>query len=320
MERERIINWLKAGEDDVALDMRNDLQAHLNVHHIGTCTWLYSDPTFKAWDNTTNNATVWYHAGPGSGKTVLASALTKYLQARGSKVIYFFHSFNDSIRDKSLHAIRCLVLQLLLQCDIIPEKVHRLYEADSSNRTFGLQNPETFLMLFQALLDCSSRTHVILDGLDECSDGEKMKDYLTRLINSKTCGLVKWFLTSRHEHDIRSLAQNVGASDIVPSVTVVNADIRKYMEHRTNSEGHAKVCVERWTEASEGNFLWITLMHEILRGGFSTCDEDLEIEFRKFPKGLRGCYLRGLQQIMSKSDTQQELARYFISPVYARSC
>ena len=285
--------------------MRLEMDTHMRLHHLGTCEWIYQNSTFKAWDNATTSAATWYHAGPGAGKTILASSLTRHLQDRGSKVIYFFYSFNDPTRSQSLHAIRCLTLQLLDQCDVIPEKICRLYE---SNRMFGLRSLETIVAVFQALLDCSSRTHVVLDGLDECSDRPVMTNLFTKLISLNTCGLVKWFFTSRHERDIRLLAQETGASDIVPSITTINGDIKKYLEHSMTKNGHADSCANIWAKASEGNFLWITLMHATLTGG-STCEEDLEAELRKFPKGLTGCYLRGLQQLSLRLDTHQELAR-----------
>ena len=307
--RRRIIEWLKGKEVDATLDTRIELQAHLKHHHLGTCAWLYDDMTFKAWDNATRNASIWYHASAGTGKTILASALIRHLQNRGSKTIYFFYSFNDSARSKWFHAIQCLVLQLAAQCNVIPERVNRLFEADSSNMIFRLGSVETAVKVFQAFLDCSSRTHVILDGLDECSDHVVMKDYLTQLIPSKTCGLVKWFFTSRHQHNIRLLAQEVGASDIAPSILTINGDIKRFLEQRVKKADQPSTCIDCWTEESEGNFLWITLMHDTLTGDSVTCNEELRAELKKFPKGLTGCYLRGLRQLSSRPDSHQDLAR-----------
>ena len=258
------------------------------------------------------NASLWYHASAGAGKTILASALTRYLQDRGSKVIFFFHSFHDPARNKLLHVIRCLILQLAGQSDVIPESVNRLFEADSYNSMFELSNVETAVKVFQAFLDCSSRTHIILDGLDECTDHVVMEKYLVvlkRLILSKTCGLVKWFFTSRHQHNIRLLAQEVGASDVTPSISTINGDIRRFLDQRASKTDQPSLCLDCWTEASQGNFLWVALMNDTLTGSSVTCNEDIKAELEKFPKGLTGCYLRGLRDLSSRSESHQDLAR-----------
>ena len=289
--------------------MRIVLQTHLEHHHPGTCAWLYNDSTFRKWDNETTDAAIWYHASAGTGKTILTSALIRHLQNRGSKTIYFFFAFNDPARSKALHAIRCLLLQLVAQCEAIPERVNRLFEADSSNPIFGLGSIQTAVRVLQAFLDCSSRIHIIIDGLDECSDAMVMNKHLAHVMLSKPCGLVKWFFTSRHQHNIRLLAQEVGATDISPSISVVNDDIKRFLEQRSNKAEELNICINSLIDASEGNFLWITLMHDTLTGDTATCNEDLRAELKKFPRGLTGCYLRGLRQLSSRNESQQDLAR-----------
>ena len=306
--RRLIVDWLKAGEDDAKLDMRMDLRTNLDLQQVGTCTWLYDNPTFKAWHNATSNAAVWYHAGPGAGKTILSSVLTKYLQDQGLKTAYFFYSFNDPSRRKAITAIRSLALQLLTQSDTIPDSVLRLYETEVANRTFTLRDHHTIALVLQALLKQSSRIHVILDGLDECYDRSLMRDIFVQLMSAETYGLVKWFFTSRNEPDLRSMTRQVGASEIVPSPKVIMGDIKKYLQDHMAGD-HSIVCIDQWTTASEGNFLWIHLMLRILTGMDLTCDEDIEEELEKFPKGLTGCYLRSLQQLSLRSKQHQELAR-----------
>jgi hypothetical protein len=281
----------------------------MELHHPGTCTWIQEDPTFKDWYVTKLNTALWYHAGPGSGKTVLSSVLIKHLQEQHLNTIYFFFSFDDPRRRKLINALRSLSLQLLTQSGAIPDQVIKLYETDLLHNVSTLQDHHTAVLVLQAFLKQSSRVHIILDGLDECHDSSKMAGAFVNLISTATYGISKWFFTSRDEQEIRSIAQQVGATEIVPSVTAVISDIRKYAEDHTAGGKLPRGCVDCWTAASQGNFLWINLILKILMGMDLTCDEDIEEELDAFPKGLSGCYIRTLKQLSIRPQKHQELAR-----------
>ncbi|KAH0563098.1 hypothetical protein GP486_002340, partial [Trichoglossum hirsutum] len=303
--RRRIAEWIKAGEDDAKLDVRMDIQKYLELHQPGTCTWLYEDSAFKHWRDVTTNTATWYVAGPGSGKTILCAALTKHLQASGLRTISFFFSFSDPSKGRVMTALRSLALQLLALSDTIPDVVLKMYESD----VLTLQTEDTAIVVLQAFLKQTSRVHIILDGLDECSDRSLMKTVFFRLMTSDTYGLVKWFYSSRDEPDLRSLTQQIGASRIAASREHVMVDIEKYISEHTTLSDDQFGCIHYWTAASEGNFLWISLMLRILIGTDLTCNEDIQQELEKFPKGLVGCYVRSLQQLSSRPESHQELAR-----------
>jgi len=308
-QRKQVVQWLKGGEDDTTLDVRIDLQKHLEFHHAHTGEWLYEDPIFVDWLDSDSNARLWYHAGPGSGKTVLASTLIGHLQARGFKVAYFFYSFSDPKRRKSITAMRSLALQILTQTLEIPDQVMNLYEADAANHVFTLSNPRTAVLVLQAFLKLPDRIHIILDGLDECHDGPLMRSTLSHFMSTHTYGIVKWFFTSRNEHEIRIMARQLQVAEIEPSPPLVIRDIKRYLEEKTTRDELPECCVEGWADASEANFLWISLMLNIMVGKDLTCEEDIAEELEKFPAGLTGCYLRSLEQLLLRSKQQQELAR-----------
>ena len=309
--RRSIVDWIRAGQDDVKLDARMHLREGLNNHHVGTCTWLYKDPTFKNWYFADINESIWYHAPPGAGKTILTSVLATYLQEQGSKIAYFSYSFNDPYRKETISAIRSLALQVLAHTDSIPDKVMKIYETEMANYSFTLRDVYTAVDVLQALLRQVSRIHVIVDGLDECSDSSLMSSKFAQLMKADTLGIVKWFLTSRdNDQRVQFLAQQVGANEMVPDSRVIMGDIRIYLQSHLLASGHVDSCVDHWTTASEGNFLWISLTLDTLMGTDLTCDEDIEEELKRFPKGLTGYYLRTLEKLSYRSNRQQELARY----------
>lgn len=307
--RKCIADWILGGEDRANLDVRPDLREKLEVHHPGTCSWLYEHPTFNHWTNATTNSTLWYNAGPGTGKTILCSALAKHLRDKGLKTIYFFFSFNDSRKRKPINAIRSLALQLLTQASTIPDKVLRLYETEMEHYAYELRDENTAILVLRFLLNQASRVHIVLDGLDECDNRPLMIRLFSQTMLTETLGLVKWFYSSRDEVDLRLFAQRVHASEIAASPKVIMDDIKRFLKESSSDDDFPEECIDHWTDASEGNFLWMSLVLDILKRNGLTCDEDIEEELGEFPKGLVGCYQRGLQRLLVKSEREKEFVR-----------
>jgi hypothetical protein len=202
---------------------------------------------------------------------------------------------------------------VLAQSERIPDKVERLYESEAANKMFSLEDHHTAAAILLALLDKSPRIHVIIDGLDECHDRNHLKSVLSRLSSTNTLGLVKWFLTSRTEPDFRDLADQVSAKEVVPEREAIMADIKNYLNtQKTHVHGRLDDddSIEHWTEASEGNFLWINLMVQTMGGEYSTSQAEIDEDLSRFPNGLTRCYLRCLKQISQRPEKHQELARY----------
>ena len=308
-KRRSIIDWIQGRVDGAPLDMRTFLRERLNLHHARTCTWLYEHPCFKNWYHADTNTKICYQADAGAGKTMLSCVITRYLKDQGLKTAYFSYSFNDPYRRNAISAIRSLALQVLMQIDIIPDKVLSLYETEMSNYAFVLQDVDTAAAVLQTLLKHTSRIHVVIDGLDECVDGAIMSKNFTKIMSANTLGIVKWFLTSRKDEYAQLLARQVNTNNMIPDSKVIMEDIKIYLQDHLLAQGHIDKCIDRWTAASEGNFQYISIRLRTLKGIGLTCEEDIEEELKRFPMGLTGCYLRTLEKLALRSKHEQELAR-----------
>jgi hypothetical protein len=309
--RKDIVDWIKAGEDDAKLDIRGDIRENMERRYDNTCEWLFEHPDMEKWLAAKKSTALWYSAPPGAGKTILASAVALHLQDKGLKTATFFYSFNDVVRRKPITALRCLALQLLKHSDPIPDKVRRLYEEDIMNHCFKLVYFQVAIEVIEALIKQIGRIHIIVDGLDECPDRQQLFNSICPLLKTKTYGIVKWFFASRREHDIRSSMRKHGVTEIEAPRDRLVSDIRRYVTNHLQEKlgSNCEKCIEHWTSESEGNFLWVTHMLRIVGGEDLTCEEEIEEELNRFPKGLTGCYIRSLAQLSKRPERHQQLAR-----------
>jgi len=329
--RDGFAKWIIGDEDASKLDYRADLELNHRTRHEGTCDWLFDHSSVASWIDANANSVLWYNAPPGSGKTVLSSAVVRYLSDRGRRVVYFRYSYDDSCRCKPLAALRAIALQLSGMAGSIPERAVAVYKQEvGHHHVYALHDAKLASEVVLEFLHKTPRVHIVIDGLDECADVPGALELLLGLARSPTRGLVKWFFTSRDEPAIRAamkpIASSTGAMEIPvprkpaaapgivelrPAPGVVMRDIMSFVDARGREMDHGRcaACVEHFTAASEENFLYSRLMFDILCGAGSTCSDEIHEELQQFPPGLSGCYMRCVDRISRRSDLERELAR-----------
>ncbi|KAF2264298.1 hypothetical protein CC78DRAFT_533359 [Lojkania enalia] len=321
-KRKEIVEWIRGCEDEDSLDVREDIEDLIEKRHKDTCNWIFRHPDMEDWLNAKDSRAIWYTAGPGAGKTVMSSAVTRHIQSvqdsegKPYKTAVFLCSFNDISRRKAITVFRSLALQLLRPKDRIPDKVHELFEDDLDNNRSRLSDDRlrTATEVVGSLLKTHARIHVIIDGLDECENKEKLLEALSRLfriLSTKTYNTIKFFFTSRDEPDIRYMMRENGVKEITASEKALMQDVRAYLAPRM----HCDKCTEHWLLKSEGNFMWMSLMLPIIMGEITTCEGEIGEKIDEFPKGLTGCYARSLSRLSRQPESSQELARKIFTMV-----
>lgn len=109
----------------------------------------------------------------------------------------------------------------------IPEDTLRFFQTKYQNA--NTPNAEDLEVQFFSLLHhFPSQAIVILDGLDECESGsrEEVFDFVARLVNTP-CTLVKVFVTSRREEDIKDAFDGCPVVEI--DSALVDGDIRVFL-------------------------------------------------------------------------------------------
>jgi Cdc6-like AAA superfamily ATPase len=118
-----------------AFDCESYRDKLLRKRHENTCNWLLTDQRYTRWLENDKHTILWIHGGPGCGKSVISSFLTKALY-RNEKirlwedymVVYFFCDDKDE-KLRTAHAMLSNVLAQLLKQE--PEVlVHFCSEAE----------------------------------------------------------------------------------------------------------------------------------------------------------------------------------------------
>jgi len=61
-KHEDIRRWIAGGRSS-RIDPASDLERHLASRHVGTCEWIFHDPTFKHWRTSSKDGVLWLNAG-----------------------------------------------------------------------------------------------------------------------------------------------------------------------------------------------------------------------------------------------------------------
>ncbi|KAK3990824.1 hypothetical protein QBC44DRAFT_368800 [Cladorrhinum sp. PSN332] len=320
--KDRIVPWIRAGQDPSKLDVRHELAGRLQVHQEGTCSWILKNSGYTQWYTSSDSSVLWYNAAPGSGKTILASTVINRLRQDGQRVIYHFCSYDDPTLRQPLNIFRSLALQLLRLAERVPDGLRKIWEEEQENFAPMMTNPSVAERVAHELLKVIPRVHVVIDGLDECLHAQGVPSGISALgiiehlatLGSQRHGICKWLLTSRREGRIETSMLSLNAIEVTPASEDLKVDITSYIEERLRAS-QSTWCRKCIAEAADGNFLYAKLRVDTLLQEGLTCEEDIHEEMTTWPKGLTGCYLRSLEGLKSRSTREQEFARHVSLPV-----
>jgi hypothetical protein len=315
---EKIARWLVGAEPGPKLLFQSDLAHSQNARSKGTCGWIFDHSDYKTWYSVNRNVVGWYHAPPGSGKTVMSASIAERIEQNGLCAYYRFQ-YDDITRKTTLNALRSIALQLRTITGKIPDQVLEIYHKEIDRHAYQLQDLETALQIVEAFILKIPRIHIVVDGLDECSDLNVALRVFTRLAQCQTLGITKWLFTSRSEAAIENAMAEMKAIAIIPPSGAIMSDISLFLDLQDDKvmteECKCSDCIQYWTAASEENFLYSRLMFDTLCGNGVTCSDEIHEELQKFPPGLTGCYVRCLDTLAQRTQLERNLARYVLLAV-----
>ncbi|KAH7073704.1 ankyrin repeat-containing domain protein [Paraphoma chrysanthemicola] len=268
----RLRHWLSAPDPSA------NFQQALKQRQAETGSWLLESKHYEAWMSSAPSF-LWLYGIPGSGKTVLSSAVLQYVKAvcqneTNSAVTYFYFDFKDSQKQYTESMLRSMVDQLAQQSANLPSRLKDLYVMHDH----GKRQPtlDSLLNLVRELAQGIHHIYIVLDALDECSQRPELLEVIS-IMAQWPSGNTHILVTSRRERDLESSLEDLGdrENSICLTSKVVDDDIRKYVRQRLADDK----TLSKWgkdtvlkaeietalMQGSQGMFRWAVCQLDLLR-------------------------------------------------------
>ncbi|KAF5690614.1 ankyrin repeat [Fusarium denticulatum] len=297
--REKMLNWL------CTVDTSVQYRAGREKYSSGTCNWLVKESNdFKTWEQDPKSF-LWLNGKAGSGKSILSSAVIKYLKEKyendpETALAYYFFSFGNVEQQKVSVMLSSLARQL--------------YYMTRGERP----DIETLEAALMSAVSGFSSVFIVIDALDECPvlDGERARllKCLHRIIASMPDNF-HIFCTSRAEPDIHMAigelldAPAKAAIDLTQNREGLNRDMLLYIDSVLSTETYRWWSNDVMAKAkdtliarADGMFQYLVCQFEVLQH----LDSEASVlsALGDLPTGLDETYNRLLMGLNSKYERQ----------------
>ncbi|KAI9443859.1 hypothetical protein H4582DRAFT_1846232, partial [Lactarius indigo] len=281
--------------------------------HEGTAEWFCKSKMFEEWKAT--GSLLWIHGKPGSGKSILCSAIINDIDALNkaglASMAYFYFDFQDVAKQSRRDLLRSLLIQLSHSSHPFCDILSRLYDAYGK----GTRQPSD-----KALMDCLKEmlalpnqrpVYLVMDALDECpnisgipSSRELVLDVVKELVQRRISSL-RICVTSRPEVDIQyAIGRLTHCSVSLHNESGQENDIAEYIKSvvyfpsntmmRRWRDEDKEMVVQTLSERADGMFRWVFCQLETLR---HCLPQNVPYILRQLPATLDETYARVIKEI-----------------------
>lgn len=195
-----------------------------------TIDWVTSNQSVVDWLKAETFCVLHVHGQAGSGKTVFAASLEKYLQGSGSgyvsNAVISFSFDRSSYCGRSFeNMLESLIRELLSQSPAVDAALEAIHHQINNPPTgTAMWTQEALCLLFSAAVDCFEHPILcIIDGIQDCDGASTdILQFMVRLGHYRTAPVFKLMVTSRDS--VTTDLLNMDGASYVDTVFAVDLD------------------------------------------------------------------------------------------------
>jgi tetratricopeptide (TPR) repeat protein len=223
----------------------------------GTCEWIFEEQSFRAWIDSPPSSTFWIQGGPGTGKSVLTSAIIERLRKNRCPTIFFHFDQGDSALSDPKLFLDSLIAQML-QFDRRLSEGHGIFQGQAYtpiSKSFAKFSE--LALKFEELYCC-------VDAIEECGTSVELLLYLISDMARSMAYPVKFLVSSRSTPESLRCMENFSSIVRLPT-DGTRKDVQQlaaFQLKKTKSpdDVYRQFEIDRLTSAANGMFLWLNLV------------------------------------------------------------
>ncbi|KLP18132.1 Uncharacterized protein LW94_12089 [Fusarium fujikuroi] len=269
--------------------------------------WILSHPLVSEWlDHSSKaNGKIYLSGIPGAGKTVLTSSIIHHLKERRSSgkgsadrfsVSYFYFKHHQRNKSSLLSLLLAILAQLVAQDESL---LDHIYQACRSAEPQQFRSLDEVSRHVSTALQSQSRSFVIIDGLDECTEASRVLKWFESTMSKQndtsrdTDFNIRLFVSGQRDGILESQMSHYTRIDLETS-SGHDQDIEEFAatmaikirERFSLEPGVEQDIALRVTSKAGGMFLYAQLVLNNLFSQTSKYDLKQELMAQTFPEGL----------------------------------
>jgi len=224
-QRRIIADWLSPAE---YASQQDDFRNH---RQKGTGEWLLNSQEYQSWHNGTRQ-TLFCPGIPGAGKTMIASIvidnlLSDFEADPETGIAYLYCSYKSRAEQNLENLMSSLLRQLTQEQPVLDVDLANLYERHAQKNS----RPSSYEIsrVLHSTTRSYSRTFVVIDALDECTNSDNTRDRLLTEIfglQTKSPSKIYLFATSRFIPEVTNKFKDCMELEI----RAADEDVERYIE------------------------------------------------------------------------------------------
>ena len=238
-----------------------------------TGEWLWFTDEFQKWRNLHEHSFFWLCGSPGSGKSILTSAVIRHLEKgdkrKGEVVAFYCYDGRYESSDTVLHIMGVWLAELQARRRDDATVARLMGDVVDLNSTHERLSRAVLRSVFQTIkhnLEEGEVLILVLDGLDDVQIGhDLLQELLTLTRQHDKNHRIKIFISCRREFATNSSVETPFQIDVDSQTSIVH-DMEDYTDSIV-SKGLATTCdaemvtrIRKITEKSQGRFLCMRLL------------------------------------------------------------